>query len=502
MEGEIVNRPWCRLLDVMNRVVLFLQRRGDLNTTGYSLLFVLGTRRHVVYDRIRTLNPRILRESDFGSCVQTLSNFRCLEKLVLPPLTSRVVSFELLALFRSLRTLELHLSLSGEASSLAPLALLESLVVSDSKVNFAFLESISSLRRLCSIKMVEIDIIEQEAFNVFNALPENVRSVEIDESPLLTQGPIHSLLDLPLLEVLKLGLYDLNAETIGIFSQLQSEIHLTVYGNHDLNAFEALRTNLRITELGFIGFSNETFPNFLLDMARLVSLTLKNKKGVRIAVRQIKRMPHSLRSLNLNLGLWEEKIMKRIKHLANRRLTSLTLNFPYFEGFLGYAPLKRLRSLTISAKELDGDALRDVRFFINLEKLHIAGCLNLDRNHIRELSVLEFLEVLTLSSCGISAEGVSEIASLRTLRSLSFYFCPSIAPQQIQEMPQLKVLKFGLCPRIEGDLDALLRKPFVRDLDFIGFRFLRDGFPAPLKEFCSKPLRVCVNPNISWPSQL
>jgi len=297
------------------------------------------------------------------------------------------------------------------------------------------------------------------------------------------------------LKTLVIGGCQVEAKDVDNLNKCSAKIHVKIYGRQSLKELEHLSGLKNLSQLEIEDIGTSEIPMWMNKMP-LNALVLK-KGQVSFRSNDMTCLPQQLTSLCIPFGNVSDRVLSGFCEYA-RRLKQLDIFVPVFVSNLNLSILKNLVSLKLSGGELDGEVLRGISALQNLENLSVGGCWYLDGSHLSSLESINSLKSLSITCCQISRCGCEQLARIRQLRRLSFYYCPTLHPSLIIEMPHLRSLRVGSCCTVEYAINDLLKKSFVKKLDFLGFRFSQSSKDviSTLNHFMLHFPRVAVNPKI------
>lgn len=373
---------------------------------------------------------------------------------------------------------------------MARLTDLQRLRLVDVDTDRKMIESLQQLSKLKVLKLKRIAIHQYDG-DLTSCLPSHLSHLEID----CCATSLGDLSRFDRLKTLVIGGCRVEAEDIDNLNKCPARIHIKIYGRQSLKELEHLSRLKNLSRLEIEDVGTCEIPAWMGKMP-LSALVLK-KGQVNFRSNDMTCLPRRLTSLCIPFGNVSDHALSGFCEYA-RRLKQLEIFMPVFVSNLNLSTLKNLVSLKLSGGELDGEVLRGISALDNLENLSVGGCWYLDGSHLSSLESINSLKSLSITCCQISRCGCEQLARIKQLRKLSFYYCPTLHPSLILEMPNLRSLRVGSCCTVEYAINDLLKKSFVKKLDFLGFRFIQSSKDviSALNHFMLHFPRVTVNPNI------
>lgn len=130
-------------------------------------------------------------------------------------------------------------------------------------------------------------------------------------------------------------------------------------------------------------------------------------------------------------------------------------------GFVHFSEFRSLRTLAfVCCGYLDAEGLQGLRQLQQLQGLIIAEYEEFDGTGLAQLKELPSLTRLDVNNCGITEEGIKEIASLTGLQHLSLEGCVNISDKSLEALASLEKLQrldVGYCRQVTAAGSAKLK---------------------------------------------
>lgn len=339
-------------------------------------------------------------------------------------------------------------------AQLATLRQLEQLTLEDIKItksdfsNFQYLENLKEVNFIFS-EFVPFDILSQMSA-LFRLTRINVDFMDYIEEPVVDELAFESWSFCGKVQKLALcGLQNFSPESTRNLTRFTNLHVLDLAGDGQPISRETLVCLRSLRQLIFDGTQiDDHIFNGVLEFTNLESLNLRLNNNLSDSSLEVISTLTNLTALKLQCGT----------NIYDRSEVGLDIRNNQFteRQLLQFTSLQKLRNLTLNIlRFVTGRSLKMIVTLKELQKLDLAGCINLQRGSFGGMSALQKLKALDLTRTKIGNEELIEFSNLINLRELDLNFCLNVTKTFVQKNDFLKQLDLlGLMEVAKGYVDS------------------------------------------------